>query len=350
MTAPHVEFGNTASDLGQGATSFVKGLLEERRRKEQLALQAALVSAKLMEANQGRKPERVITQTDKGLEYGYINPDQPQSGAQMTGVRAPESQILLPTQEGSETGFATVPRYQTGQPAQTVQLPQGVTGRREAPTIMTTEGPQGPQVTQVDRRTGTARPVTGPGGSAMMQPKADDNDERRARDAFEMVQGISEMKRAVQTNPAAYQGAAAYISALDIADGIPLAGDAIQAIIRNAQGALDPQSAQYFNAFMQFAAARAFSRGGATLTKNEIDYALLALSPKPGEDPTTSQQRERLVNGVIAGAVAGNAAWQRYSGTAKQLGFDLDTAFGGVQIPGQVQQARPQSKYGYQRP
>lgn len=352
MTAPNVEFGNTAQDIGQGATTFVKGLLEERRRQQQLALQAALASAKMMEASQGQPLQRVVTKNPQtgAVEYAFVDPEGRQD-TRMTGVAAPDWQMQIPGQdEQGNLTTITTSRGFPGSPAKPVDFPTGQGPRQEAPAIVTAEGPQGPQIGTLPRRGGVFKPVVQAGGG-IVQPKGDEGDERRARDAMEMVQGQAEMKAAVQSDPSAYQAAASYLSTLDIADGIPVIGGAIEAIVRNAQGALSPEAARYFNAFMQFAAARAFSRGGATLTRNEIDYALLSLSPKPGEDPVTSQQRERSVKMVIGGAVAGNPAWQRYKEQARALGFDLDEAFGAIQqVSPQAVTPKPRSKYGYSRP
>lgn len=44
---PHVELGNVASDIGQAGTGFAQGLIQERLRKQQIAMQQALQSAQI---------------------------------------------------------------------------------------------------------------------------------------------------------------------------------------------------------------------------------------------------------------------------------------------------------------
>lgn len=51
MTAPHVELGNTASDISSGANSFAAGLLAQRQRQQQIALQEALGTAQASHLN-----------------------------------------------------------------------------------------------------------------------------------------------------------------------------------------------------------------------------------------------------------------------------------------------------------
>lgn len=42
---PNVQYGNTASDLGQGINSFVQGMVGQRMREQQLAMQKAMTQA-----------------------------------------------------------------------------------------------------------------------------------------------------------------------------------------------------------------------------------------------------------------------------------------------------------------
>lgn len=46
MTLPNVGLGNIATDIGQGANTFAAGLLAQRQRQQQLALQEALAKSK----------------------------------------------------------------------------------------------------------------------------------------------------------------------------------------------------------------------------------------------------------------------------------------------------------------
>jgi hypothetical protein len=151
-----------------------------------------------------------------------------------------------------------------------------------------------------------------------------ESQQKKARDAFEMIQSRFETDRALQANPQAYNEAAQYMAGLSLADKTPIVGGVIKALIQNSQAALSPEAQAYFSSFMNLAAARAFSRGGATLTQNEIDYSLSALSPKPGEAGDVSDMRDRLIDGIIVGALAGNPAWTPFNDlTKRSFGFDL---------------------------
>jgi hypothetical protein len=54
MTAPHVQFGNIGTDIGSGADTFIQGLIGQRQRQAQIAMQQALASARTgLETEQG---------------------------------------------------------------------------------------------------------------------------------------------------------------------------------------------------------------------------------------------------------------------------------------------------------
>lgn len=330
MTLPHVDLGNTYSDVGQGTSTLLKGLLDERARREQLALQEAMVKAKELEATRGRLFP-ITSQTPEGtLQHGIMDESGNTRVASGPGARAPESQIQVPITDAAgnpQVGFAS--RYSPGQPVRQATLPPGTTGRVAPPAIITAEQPGVGPVQGTMTRQGPGAGTFHPGmqaGGAPVQPRATEYDERRARDSFEMIQGHHEMKRIAQAAPQAAQEAAAYIAALNIGESVPIIGNEIEALIQQGQSALSPAAAQYYSSFMHFASARAFSRGGATLTRNEINYSLASLAPKGGEDPTTSAMRDRLVNGIVQGATVGNAAWNRYRDMARQLGYDENQA------------------------
>lgn len=46
MTSPHVDLGNSLQDVGQGANTFAAGLLAQRQRQQQIAIQQALADSK----------------------------------------------------------------------------------------------------------------------------------------------------------------------------------------------------------------------------------------------------------------------------------------------------------------
>lgn len=354
MTLPHVQLGNTATDLGQGAGTFIRGLLDQRARQEQLALQKALAESQIAENEaqaQRHKAEASAPGTpqlrqavrDGKVTWEWFYPPgatgQPQNVP--TGAQGIEYQAFFPGQD--EQGNLTIlgtPRGIPGRPATPVELPPGQQPRPVAPSPVITETPQGPSYGLINRQGPAAGAVSSVSrGGAPALRGADEGDERRARDAWEMIQGKAETSQALVANPQAHQQAASYLAALDVAERIPVVGGAIQAVIRNAQGQLPPEAAAYFSAFMHLAAARAFSRGGATLTRNEIDYALAALQPRPGERGDVSQMRDRLFYGTLVGAVAGNPAWQRYAERARQFGFNFEDAAGQMNIP--ETQSRP---------
>lgn len=44
--SPHIELGNVASDIGSGANSFVSGLMAQRQRQQQIAMQQGMAAAR----------------------------------------------------------------------------------------------------------------------------------------------------------------------------------------------------------------------------------------------------------------------------------------------------------------
>lgn len=316
---PNVSLGNTATDISSAVSSFAKGLQAERIRRREEAMKEALLSLQMMRLNQPDW-QRVVEKTPTGLEHTFVDP---MSGrTQRTGLAANDPQYFYATQGGTLAGVGRSginPPAVAGGPAQDPNLAP----RDVAPMVVTAETEQGPVQTRVPRRGGAATPVLGPTGQPVMAP-AQEPDERRARDAFEMVQAKFETSRPLVANPRAYQEAANYLASLGVADKVPVVGGVIKSLIQASQSALSPEASAYFSAFMHLAAARAFSRGGATLTQNEIDYSLLSLRPAPGESGDVSAMRDRLFNGVVFGAIQGNPAWQRFAQTAKLFGFDLD--------------------------
>jgi len=351
MTAPNIPQLRSPrarpllSDIGQAATSLVAGSRAEKERQRSAALQDALLKVQQMNALANLQPDfqKIVIQTPEGPRHARINIGT----GEVIPTEAPAIENLFfgtTERPGGELAIAGIPRAKPleGPPQATeVTLPPGQTARDVRPSPITVETPAGPRVLAVNPRRGTARDITVQGRPLV--PKADEPDERRARDAFEMVQSQFEMKRIAAADPAAYEEAARHITALDIGEGIPVIGEFVQAVIRNSQSVLSPAAAGYFAAFMSFAQARAFGRGGATLTRNEIDYALGALAPKPGESPDVTSVRERLVNGIITGMTAGNPAWQRFSEMAKALGFTGDFS---TLVPGAVP-SKPRNRFGY---
>jgi hypothetical protein len=375
---PTPQLGNTALDIAGAAGGFIKGLQDEKRRKEEMAMKNALLQVQMARATQPDASDTQVIQvpTAEGLKWAAYNKltrrvefiqappgtetGGPSAAAPSAGANVATPPITPPVPGGAHGALAAPMRQfiSTGQDATgnltqlstpniqlpdqratEVPLPPGLRPRDVRPTPMAVTGPGGEQqIFSVDPRKNTATEITNPAGGPLLA-RATEAQERRARDAFQMIQGKSEMHRAITPDPAnpgsgpqAYAEAANYISALDIGEGIPIVGNLINAVISQGQSALSPAAAQYFSAFMQAAAAQAFSRGGATLTKNEIDYSLSSLAPKPGEDPQTSAMRERLWQGIIGSNIVGNPAWTRFQEAAKQFGYTQN--LGGLVPPG----------------
>lgn len=338
MTAP-ISLGNIATDISSGIANLAEGLRKEKDRRQQAALDMAMAQADMIRAQRsgGRSPLRITSPVGPGgnLIWGTMDPDTLETRA-ATGplALAPSSQMQVSGQDET-TGLPVnlqMPRYAgvgapatpaQGTPAATpIAMPAGVEARREAPRPGVAETPVGPVLGVTDPRKNVFTPTQGAGGG-ILQPKADDADEKRARDAFEMIQGKAEMQRVTTTNPHAYDEAAAFLSANNFLDKLPVVGPALSQFLAESQSALPPDAAIYVRALIQAASARVFSRGGATLTAQEIKWAMGSFAPKAWADPRTQQATERLWNTIIIGNTVGNAAWnQRYAALAQQLGWN----------------------------
>ena len=63
---------------------------------------------------------------------------------------------------------------------------------------------------------------------------------------------------------------------------------------------------------MNYAQARAFAKGGATLTRNEIKYGLDGVAPRPMEDPGVSAAKmQTILQDIQTGMAASGPAWAR---------------------------------------
>lgn len=58
---PNVQLGNTAQDIGQGSSSFIKGMVDQRQRQQTIAMQQALANANV--AHLGAQTTEVGAQT-----------------------------------------------------------------------------------------------------------------------------------------------------------------------------------------------------------------------------------------------------------------------------------------------
>lgn len=359
---PNVSLGNTESEISSAVGSFAKGLQAERARQRDEALSTALVHLQMVKAMQPNY-EHIVVQTPNGPRHAFT--DKKTLQTTLTDEAAADPQMAVPTEyDNGAWGLGMTPRNRQG-PVTPAQFPAGTNARGPAPIPVPQETPSGPRTIMTPRTPhasgqanpniqSSGRPVqpgqpTGHVPSVQGQPvagnahpqqpgivtRATEADERRARAALDMVQGKYEMRQALESasqgrNPQemrqnaqnVYDEVARYLASGQVGDNIPIVGHLIDEIVNQSQSALSPAAARYFSGFMHGAAARAFSNGGTALTRQEIEYSLASLAPKPFEDSSTTQMRDRLWNGVIAGATAGNNAWQRYRATAKQLGYD----------------------------
>lgn len=347
---PHIQQGNTLTDLSQGMGNFVGGLQAERDKERAYALEQALADARMAQATRGNPPGHIQIRGPDGLpqwamvdQDGIVSPTRLGPTGQPAG--APESNYMFQTEDNhGHLGIGAIPRHALptqGQPTQgqppaqaatSVPMPKGVEPRDFSPTIAQVETPTGPHMARIRRRQGAPEILD-------VQPRAQATETRKASDAFDMIQGYHGMKQSLQTDPKAAQDAAAYIASLNIAEDIPLVGHTMQDILEHARNLLTPGASQYFQAFMQFAAARAFARGGATLTRNEIDYALAALAPRIGDPDNVTRQRDDFTRGVIHETILGSgSAWQRYREAARALGYE---DYNGPSIPPTPMQINP---------
>lgn len=342
---PHVQLGNTASDISSAVSSFAQGLQAERQRRRDEAMKEAMMQLQFMRLMQPDYIHQVGLDSSGNLTNQLVDKRNPLGQPINTG-NAPSPQYYFPTQDNS---VGAIPRQVPGaqahivpgtqaQPSQPGQpVSQTPIQMRDVPPVpIQIQTPQGPGTGLVDRRGHVSQPIVGQGAQHGMLPgRPSTDDEQRARNAFDMIQGKYEMRQALasaavgrtpqeqQVNEQnAFNEAANYISSLLASKTVPVVGPLLSAEISQGQSVLSPAAARYFRAWMQATAARVFSQGGRTLTQTEADWSSASLSPKPFEDPAVTAQTERLWNGIIGGAIAGNTAWMQYRDLVKQFGFD----------------------------
>lgn len=98
MTLPHVDLGNSYQDVGQGANTFASGLMAQRQRSQQLALQEALAKSKM--AMDDATTQHIGAQTDQ-----LIPAQAGQANAQTGDINAQAAQREsenLPADDGDE--------------------------------------------------------------------------------------------------------------------------------------------------------------------------------------------------------------------------------------------------------
>src|SRR5687768_16284397 len=131
MTFPHIELGNTEKDIGSEASSFIKGLMDERARREQVALQKALADARAAEI---AKPQMspITTPGPAGLVHGLMNRDTGVTSlASGPAAAAPDPQQYVAGLEGSTPVGLQVPRNRPGA-ATPIPMPEGVTPKPDS--------------------------------------------------------------------------------------------------------------------------------------------------------------------------------------------------------------------------
>ena len=414
MTLPHVDLGNTYNDVGQGVSSFIKGLVDQRNRQAQLTLQEAMAKARMLEAtkpdmatgtginpatgvdelltfdkarptdtrfsgvesstaNQGR---RRLEQGDERLDQSQwskstIVDDDPTSPTfnkliiafedktgreptRRTRDVAPTYTMQLPTTDAQgNPQYEEKPRGIPGAPTMPIALSPGSTARQVAPAPMTAEIPgQGPTVGLLGRQgrgAGQFQAATATPGGAPLQPKGTSIDNRKASDAFRIVQANAELQAIYKIAPEAYQEAASFIASKNMLEGVPIVGPMLEQIVIESQNTLSPEAAQIFRAWTQAASSVVFGKGGAALTRNETQWASDALGPRIADDPSTAAQRDRLLMTELFTMTKGNPAWLRYRDIAKaQFNFSVDDT-SQIAIPTPVP-PKPPSPFGYSKP
>lgn len=344
---PSVQFGNVASDIGSAVSSFAKGLQDERARRREEAMTNALRALQMQRAMQPMRPFQERIQGPNGLEYAYADPMNP-ANVLHTGREAPNPNFISPYEDDQgNLVMGSTPRYGNNPQTTVVPNPSGIQPKDVPAIPQTTETPQGPQNVLVQPRSGVVRQPTLPGQNGQpgqpLVPKADEQDEKRAQRAFEMVHGDYEMREANKIDPQAYDDAARFAATIDVGSGVPIFGGLLEKFISQTQGNLSPAAQRYYNGLMQMAASVAFSNGGATLTQNEIRYALSSLAPKPMEDPTATAGRSRLLHGRVMVMTHGNNAWMRYRQMAQPFGWNDEE--GSLVVPPPPPPSMPPNSY-----
>jgi hypothetical protein len=100
---PNIQLGNTASDIGSGANTFVQGLIGQRQRQAQLAMQQAIAAGRtqlegaqtqdVQQQMQQRQHENEPSGPDQILQLKHFWPEAP--AGIMTGMSREEADALI---------------------------------------------------------------------------------------------------------------------------------------------------------------------------------------------------------------------------------------------------------------
>ena len=295
-TLPNVSMGNLGQDLSVTGAAFIKGLQDEKERRRQAAMDEALLSIRGMEAQgklMGQSFERPFLEAGidpKTRQRQYFRIDPRQGGySESTGVQAPEP---------------------PPPPQQFRMFEDPLTGDRSLIGLDRWGGqnpvqPQNPNAPGQTLRPAAPEYLSRPGVGEI----------KTARETVNMMIGISGINNVIRAKPEMLDIAAKYLAAQNIAEAVPLFGSLISDIIGQARSSLPPEAAQLVNHWMNYAQARAFSKGGATLTRNEIKYGLDGVAPRAMEDPVTTANRMRtILQDIQSGMAASGPAWARVQG------------------------------------
>ena len=344
---PHPSLGNVATDASSGIASFVQGLQAQRLQDQQMALARALAEAKLFAAQKGERPFSITTQTPQGLRHGIMDPYSGETKlATGEAASAPESQILLPTQGNEGTpGFATIPRYIPGQPAQPVSLPPGQVGRMEAPVIQTTESPKGPVNVSVQRRTGAVTPLTGQGGQPL-RPRAEQFEVEKAQFASNMARAAHGME---STPPGAVDRVIGRLNTQAVLSQLPVVGAPIGEVIRSAMAmGLSADEAKWLANFYTFVGFAVPEMAGKQMTITEMRQQMAMFAPLLSEPPESRQLKINNIRSRVQAAIAASGSgWQRLVNDPN-VASQIPLEYGGGLLD--QQPAKSQSRYGYTRP
>lgn|SRR5574342_71246 len=361
--------GNIGLDIAKAGTGLVQGLQQERARRREEAMADALLQLKRFEAESGRigaqasmqranmptygtRPIKSVVQTPEGLRYAFTNPLTRET--EITDLEAPESQFVIPTQgPGGELTTAAISRYRPGSPATAVKLPPGQSPRLEAPRIVVTEGgPQGPQISSVQPRTGTSQTVTAPGqpGQAPgtpgepLQPRAQQFEVEKAQFAANMARAASGMEQVAMASPQAIDEVVKRQNLEAILRSLPVIGAPAGEIVRSGMAiGLSPQAANWLAQFYTFVGFAVPELAGKQMTITEMRQQTSMFVPLLGEPEEARAIKQGNVRFRVQSAIrASGSGWSRIINDPT-LQSSIPAEYGGSQ------QVPAQSPYGYQK-
>lgn len=375
---PDISYGNLATDVTGAAGGFAQGLIEERRRRQQLAMQQALQQAtighlgaqtNLLEAQTSSEPIRAGTPLLKaqmdlqqmqkaaqaylgrypdllpfsGNPEEVVNRGRERDTEQLLGARPgtptltdieiepgrPIKAWAYPPARGSNipstAGGNVVPSsgiVSTGTPSprpiysRVPSNPPAPPGPTSVPDVFRV--PTAPGQGTISG-TGTPSRIS-PSYGYLSTPRPSEVD--AATWAPGVLQGFKGMRDILAIDPNAAREAIPYLNSLQIAGDIPAIGNTIASIFRALpQSGLSPAAQNFVQHYIRFRASRVFAAGGKQLTGAEMREATAQYIPAIGEDPSTVQQRiQSMAADVLAVLQSTGRAWTTRRAELIQLG------------------------------